>query len=303
LFNTFLPYIESILAHDYARPVSPDARPGQFMPRIVERVPNARWYNRCWRVGAPPALVGLANTIKLFFNPIILSLGCELLSFFFYHSNFSKKTEIQLQLMKMHHFVIPPMVTLVGLYVLFKRRRPGLVVTDDTSTSLGSFYGMPSGDVMLFTIIGAAVGEHGRPICGAVIPFIVSLERLLLGLHDITQVVVGMLFGFVIYRAFCAINEVWAIVINWVLAFFLPLTVFFDPELKDVRKGDFDNLQGWAIIDMGYLWFDVIYCAPPELRIFGDQGIRLTVAVVGAILWHVAYYYQSLNGISLSRCH
>jgi hypothetical protein len=36
--------------------------------------------------------------------------------------------------MKMHHFVIPPMATLVGLYVLFKRRRRGLVGTDDAST-------------------------------------------------------------------------------------------------------------------------------------------------------------------------
>jgi membrane-associated phospholipid phosphatase len=270
------------------------------MPVVVHRNPDAPWYRRCWRVDAPLFLISLANTIKFFCNPIILSLGCEALLVFLYHMSLPNKSEMQLQLMEMHHFVLPPMVTVVGLYVLFRQRRPGLTVTENGPVSFGTYYGMPSGDSMFFGIVGGLLWSKGKRILGVIVPVIVALERVVLGLHDASQVIVGVAFGVGVYWLFTTQNWARVIEVNWALAFFAPLVVFFDPALRNVRKGDFDNLQGWVIIDMGYLWFDVIYCAP-ERMVIADEGIRLWIAAGGAMIWHIVYYFQSLNGISFVK--
>jgi hypothetical protein len=208
---------------------------------------------------------------------------------------------MQQQLIEMHHFVLPPMVTLVGLYVLFGLKRPGLVRTKDRYVPLGPLYGMPSGDVMMFTMVGVALCVRGWWICGAVVPLVVSFDRIFLGLHDIAQVLVGILFGTIIYWIFSITHSIWTVIINWVLAFVLPLAVFSDPLLDDVRKGDWDNLQGWVLVDMGYLWFDIVYCAPAELLVIENEGLRLAVAVIGTVTWHICYHYQTRNGVSLVK--
>jgi hypothetical protein len=115
--------------------------------------------------------------------------------------------------------------------------------------------------------------------------------------------VAGVIFGIATYFAFMAGRPLLTLVLNWLSAGLLPLIVFTDPALADVEKDDFYNLQGWVIVDFGYLWFDFVYCAPPELRLIhiAHDGLRLAIAFGGLLLFHIAYTWQSLAGVSLVR--
>jgi hypothetical protein len=192
------------------------------------------------------------------------------------------------------------MLTVIGLYTLFRMRRPGVVVRGEERRPLGTYYGMPSGDAMMAAICGAALWKHGARLLAIILPIAVSFERLFLGLHDLRQVAAGVAFGWGFYLFLTTGNTTFNLALNWILAFVLPLLVFADPALADVRKGDFDSLQGWVIVSMGYLWFEVLYCAPPGMQ-FGTEGTRLGIAVGGALLLHIAYTYSALNGVSLVR--
>jgi membrane-associated phospholipid phosphatase len=272
------------------------------MGSVAHRADNPRWYDRCWLVDGPRPLTVLAQALRFVFDPILVVLSCEILLVLFHFTEFTNKPQIQSHLATAHHFLLPSMVTVVGLFVIFKQRRPGLQRRPDgTLAPLGTFYGMPSGDAFMFATVASALWASGRKFAGGLVAVLVSFERVFLGLHDVRQVMAGVAFGVATYAAFAVGNRLLTVIVNWVLALFLPLLVFLDPALADVEIGDFSNLQGWVIVDMGYVWFDFVYCAPRELRLITGDGLRLAVAVVGELAFHVAYTYQVQTGLSLVR--
>jgi hypothetical protein len=81
--------------------------------------------------------------------------------------------------------------------------------------------------------------------------------------------------------------------LNWIIGFFLPFLAFFDDALQTMQHDGANDLQLWVIVDLGYLFFDLIYCAPPGFRIFWflSDGTRLAIACFLSLMAHGTYQY------------
>ena len=238
-------------------------------------------------------------TVKLYFNPIIISLALELAFVALHFIDIENKHAIVQALCQFHHFIVPAMVTLVGLYAVFKQRRPGMRLVNGKYVPFGTYYGMPSGDVLMAATLGCLAFENEHRVFGVLLPLAVAFSRVVVGYHSVEQVVVGALFGVGNYEMSKLLNENGFVIVNWILALLLPLIVFFDHNCDCVEKYDFDNLQVWVVIDIGYLTFDILYCAPECL--YGQRsGARLTAAAMLTFFSHVLSYKMCEKGFSIT---
>lgn len=263
----------------------------------VDTEKNPRWYNCSWRARAPKYLVSLGMTIRTFFNTIIICFNVEFFAVLTALFDVPHKEIIGPYLQRLHHFVIPPMVTIVGFYTLFKQRRPTLLARNGETKKFSTYYGMPSGDAMLATFMACMIMESGRKGFAILLILAVCFSRVILGYHSVMQVTVGTLFGFIIYNASLYLGEATFTVINWTCALFLPLLVFFDEKLSKVEKYDYDNLQVWMVVDLPYLTFDMIFCSP-----WWPQNTTLVVLVftVSAFL-HTLSYVMCEKGLTVKE--
>jgi hypothetical protein len=101
--------------------------------------------------------------------------------------------QIHSTLSEMSHLMVIPMCTIVGLYLVFRQKRPGLITA--TQRSLGTPYGMPSGDA-LFSALFATVLFPNHSIVAIVLILSVGAARLIRGYHTVPQFFVGWIFGF-----------------------------------------------------------------------------------------------------------
>jgi membrane-associated phospholipid phosphatase len=91
------------------------------------------------------------------------------------------------------------MVTLIGFYVILKRKQPGMQFLNGRYVIFGTPYGMPSGDGMLRGLFSTFLIQKGRFCLGLGLYLLVSFEQVILGHHNIFQVIVGFSLGVLIY--------------------------------------------------------------------------------------------------------
>lgn len=258
-----------------------------------------KWHNCCWRIRVPSFLIWLGLTVKLYFNPIIISLCLEFSFVVLHFSDISNKELIVEKLCHLHHFIIPPMVTLVGFYAIFKQRRPSVHLVGGKYVAFGTCYGMPSGDVLMAATLGCTAIDNGYVLVGVLLTVFVSFSRVVVGYHSIDQVIAGALFGGVSFSLSKVMSEEHFVCLNWLLALILPMLVFFDKHCECVEKNDFDNLQVWVVIDIGYLTFDMFYCAPTCISGL-RSGTKLVIATLSILVSHVLSYKMCETGFSIT---
>ena len=175
-------------------------------------------------------------------------------------------------------------------------------LVDGKYERIGTVYGMPSGDSMHAAIICYLLFKK-EPIFSVLLWLSVCCSRVLVGYHNVLQVIAGSFIGFLYMVVRDALDENIFVIGNWILAALLPLLAFTDRNLVEVKKCDYDNIQLWVIVDNAYLSFDIIYCAPESLKIFKElsDGWLLILAASVAFFWNFLYQYLYINGISISK--
>lgn len=272
------------------------------MKTVIDAREGAKWYNCCWLAHIPQWVACYGFAVRRLFDPMLLIAALELGFALLLIAGAEHADEAREAMARLHNIVLGPMVTVVGLYAVFKQRRPGMRLVDGKYVRIGTVYGMPSGDSMLAAVLCCVM--FGRAPRTAVFLWLsVCASRLLVGFHDFTQVTAGSAFGFAYMALRRAVGERAFTVLNWASAGLVPLLAFLDKELAEVQKYDYYNIQLWVIVDISYLCFDIIYCAPEGLRMFAglSEGWRLTVAFACSWCWMIAYQYCYRNGISISK--
>jgi membrane-associated phospholipid phosphatase len=173
----------------------------------------------------------------------------------------------------LHNVILWPMVAVVGLYLIFKQRRPGM--RHATGQPHGSFYGMPSGDAMFAaSVVGFIFPKHRW--LAALVMTSVAASRVVRGLHSILQVFFGTITGCLaafLYRRWGAPFQI----ATRIFSFFSPFLTFFDRRLRGTcDPGCLDNLHAWVVQDLGVIAFDILVC--PLGGFERVTGARIAVA-------------------------
>lgn len=233
------------------------------------------FFNCCWLARLPTWAVDFGKAIGSMFDVINVTLGFELAIVIAKLANYNHKEQVLAKMFEVHNLVIIPMVTIVGFYMIFRQRRP--CFDSEKGCTVGTFYGMPSGDAMYGTIIGCFVARTNL-ILGIIIAISVSYSRVSKGYHTVLQTIVGSTIGIIAFIFYnCVSNDYqW---INWLLAFVLPLQVFIDPKLKKQIPKNFNNLHAWVFYDISTLTFDVLICAPKKLDLFKEHSPSIPVSI------------------------
>ena len=256
-------------------------------------------FNCSWFIILPKPLVLLGQTIGEYFDVVKLLNAIELGILLLQFSHFQYRDVLLDGLYKYHHLSIIPMTTIVGFYLIFKQRRPTYDVKN--KCPIGTYYGMPSGDVLYATLTACFIWQK-LPILSVLVVLSIVFSRISRGYHTLAQSIVGFSFGIGFYFLYDILGDYFH-PLNWILAFFLQLLVLFDPNLKKVRKYDFNNLHSWLFMDAAGLIFDFLLCAPQKYSIFpiGFPLIKKTiVGMLCAITSNFIGYYIAVNGISLT---
>lgn len=271
-------------------------------PPYQDAIPNAKWHNCSLIVRSPKYLVCLGEAIKFFFNPILMSLFLECLFIILYFGKFKHSEELHSCLCELHHFILPPMVLIVGLYGIFRQRRPTRKYINGVYYNLGTIYGMPSGDAFYSGVICYLLFKKA-PIFSILLITCICFSRTVVGYHTIPQVVVGVFSGILLCFLKDNIPHLTFVRLNWLTSSYLPLIIFFDKKFEIVDVGDYNNLQIWVVIDSAYVAFDYFYCAPKELMLFPDMpaGPRLAISIGLVLFFHLLSTYLYTNGISIVK--
>lgn len=267
-----------------------------------DAIPNAKWHNCSLIVRSPKYLVCLGEAVKFFFNPILMSLFLECLFVILHFTEFKNSDKIHSILCELHHFILPPMVLIVGLYGIFRQRRPTRKYVNGIYYNLGTIYGMPSGDAFYSGVICCLLFKKAQ-FFSILLIISVCFSRTVVGYHTIPQVVVGVSSGILLFILKENIPPLTFIRLNWLSSSYLPLIIFFDKKFEIVDAGDFNNLQIWVVIDAAYVAFDYFYCAPQELMIFPElsDGVRLAISIGLVLFFHLLSTYLYMNGISIVK--
>lgn len=298
IFCLFLNYFNQFLNTLVDFLMSSNSSPSPYR----DAIPNAKWYNCSLIVRAPKYLICLGEAIKFFFNPILMSLFLETLFIVLYFCDFKHSEEIHSYLCELHHLILPPMVQIVGLYGIFRQRRPTRKYVNGVYYNLGTIYGMPSGDAFYAGVICHLLFKKA-PIFSILLIICICFSRTIVGYHTILQVLVGVSAGILLCFAKDLIPHLTFIRLNWWLSSYLPLIIFFDKMFETVDVGDYNNLQIWVVIDSAYIAFDYFYCAPKELMIFPElsNGCRLSISIFLVLFFHVLSTFLYMNGISIVK--
>lgn len=264
------------------------------------------WYNRSFLAKNGGFLYYFCLTVGQIFNPVMWAMSTEILIVIFsLIANSSKIENKELFLIPtlntlkdFHHLYLPSLTTIVGLYAIFKQRRP--------EPKIGTIYGMPSGDSLFGGIISSVSYVFTESIWCFIIFFLISLSRVLKGYHTIGQVTFGSVLGLSIGFLYTIpknptfmLNKYYPknfnnnfIIINWLLAFFLPPIIFFDKNTCDPSKiNPGSNLHQWVFMDAIYLVFDGIICFPDSFYENFDStfnifpNLRLMIGVFFVIVF------------------
>ncbi|EGC39978.1 hypothetical protein DICPUDRAFT_96398 [Dictyostelium purpureum] len=215
--------------------------------------------NKCWR-NTESVLPLMANFIMQFVNPRTVAYTTTSILFLLpailllsnspsvYPVLKNKYTQLRVVLIHMLHRASYPLVLGVGLYAVFRQRRPCFC----DGSPIGSIYGMPSGDAMAGGILAAYLIDIApfypilSRVLGVCLMICVCFERTILGYHTIGQVVTGTSIGFILHfystrvpQWFLAVD----ILMQWILS---AIALQLDPHLV-YSPNDPNNLWVWFI--------------------------------------------------------
>ncbi|EAY19090.1 PAP2 superfamily protein [Trichomonas vaginalis G3] len=252
------------------------------------------WYNRCWRQYVPDFIIHCAEGVGGFINIIFIGLYCELIQIALYFMDFEEIDELRYIFEKVHNLLVVPLCTILGLYMLFKQKRPcGIPGTDKT---IGPSYGMPSGDALTAACFAVAYFKF-NPYISIFLILSVAFSRVFRGFHSILQVCVGTFIGIcyglgVLYGGsiFC--------IFNWAVAATLPFNTMFDKNMKIQKKHDPFNFTTWMFSNTGMWLIDFMTSAPKEIDIFEKYGKRKMsiIAITITTILRVIQYIGAEEG-------
>lgn len=219
-----------------------------------------KWYNKCWRIYLPKHFFYFGETVGKFFPLLIMGLYSEIFYLFLYLSNFSEKNELLNIFRVLHRLLVVPLSTILGLYLVFKQRRPCGIPGSDNKT-FGPLYGMPSGDSLASCCLATAFFRFS-PITSLIFGLFITSSRVFRGFHSILQVIIGGTMG-IIYGLLCVSEHPYFIFCNWIFSIFLPLLVLFDKNMAHQEKNNFSNYTTWLLSNSG-MWIFEICCLFPE---------------------------------------
>eukprot|EP01133_Synstelium_polycarpum_P017762 gene17762-21185_t len=204
-----------------------------------------------------PRTVAYTVSSILFILPALLLVGATPDA---YPTLKNKFLSLRISIVHMLHRAAYPLVLGVGLYAIFRQRRPCLC----DGVPVGSIYGMPSGDAMAGGILAAFLIDKApfypmfSRILGVLLMVCVCFERTILGYHSVGQVVTGTTIGFFLHFYSTRVPQ-WVLIIDiiaqWVLcavALQLDKTLVYAPN-------DPNNLFVWFIWGASFQVLVLIY--------------------------------------------
>jgi len=224
---------------------------------------NNKWHSRCWMGSMPNYLLDFGITIGCFFDVVRILFTIEFFIVFLHFSGFKHTSLLISKMNDFHHLIIIPMCAIVGVYLVFKQKRPCFSIKDNQQ--IGTLYGMPSGDA-LFSSLVACCSWKTNNIFSVLLVLCVCFSRVTRGYHSILQTIMGSLIGILIFYIRIISGDCF-IYFNWVFTFLLPLLVLFDRDLKEQRGTGSNNLYTWLVQDYLALFFDILICGPDSLWI------------------------------------
>lgn len=255
-------------------------------------IPNCSWLKRL-----PYPCVVVGQVIGELFNPVSILIAIEIFIVALHYLDIKNNDIIKQRFIEVHHLCVMPMCGVVGLYMIFKQRRPTYDV--QAKRQIGTLYGMPSGDSMLGAILGCYMSEN---IFVRVLPMIlVSYSRVARGFHSLAQVLIGTLTGVILYVLQKLYGDKLCLFI-WLFSFFTPFLVLFDPALKKTEQNDSYNLYGWLFLDLVSLSFDYCVIGPDKYNCFSSLsfGFRFLMFIIFSIITTTFGNYICERGVVLS---
>lgn len=222
------------------------------------------FFNKCWK-NNDSVLPLMASFIMQFVNPrtvaytttsmIVLLPAIFLLnnSPSIYPTLKNKYIQMKYVLIHMLHRASYPLVLGVGLYAVFRQRRPCFC----DGSSIGSYYGMPSGDAMAGGILAAYLIDKApfypviSRISGVLLMICVCFERTILGFHTVGQVITGTSIGFFLHFYSTRVPQ-WVLLVDIVAQWILSAVALqVDPHLI-YGPNDPNNLWVWFIWGLSF---------------------------------------------------
>ncbi|KAF2078565.1 hypothetical protein CYY_000188 [Polysphondylium violaceum] len=165
----------------------------------------------------------------------------------------NKYIQMKYVLIHMLHRAAYPLVLGVGLYAVFRQRRP----CECNGVRVGSIYGMPSGDAMAGGILGAYLIDKApfypviSRIAGFLLMVTVCFERTILGFHTVGQVITGTSIGFLLHFYSTRVPQ-WVLLVDIVAQWILcAVSLQVDPALG-YAPNDPNNLWVWFIWGLSF---------------------------------------------------
>ncbi|GAM19840.1 hypothetical protein SAMD00019534_030150, partial [Acytostelium subglobosum LB1] len=243
------------------------------------------FFNRCFK-NNEGVLPLLANFIMQFVNPRTVAITVSSMLFVLpammllgttpssYPTIKNKFLSLRVDIVHMLHRAAYPLVLGVGLYAIFRQRRPCIC----DGAHIGSYYGMPSGDAMAGGILGALLIDKApfypmfSRITGVLLMVCVCFERTILGYHSVGQVVTGTTIGFFLHFYSTRVPQ-WVLFIDiiaqWILA---TVALQVDPALV-YQQNDPNNLFVWFIWGLSFQVLVLFYLAMIGRSPFGGYGL------------------------------
>ncbi|EFA75582.1 phosphoesterase [Heterostelium album PN500] len=172
----------------------------------------------------------------------------------------NKFLSLRIATVHMLHRASYPLVLGVGLYAIFRQRRPCFC----NGAHIGSYYGMPSGDAMAGGILAAFLIDKApfypifARISGILLMICVCFERTILGYHSVGQVMTGTTIGFFLHFYSTRVPQ-WVLVFDifaqWVLS---AVAILVDPDLV-YASNDPNNLFVWFIWGVSFQFLVLLY--------------------------------------------
>ncbi|EGG14782.1 phosphoesterase [Cavenderia fasciculata] len=222
------------------------------------------FFNKCM-MNNENVLPLMANFIMQFVNPrtvayTVTSLLLILPAMFLvgaspsvYPALKNKYVSMRITIVHMLHRAAYPLVLGVGLYAIFRQRRP----CECNGVHVGSYYGMPSGDAMAGGILGAFLIDSApfyplfARVAGVLLMACVCFERTILGFHTVGQVLTGTSIGFFLHFYSTRVPQ-WVLIIDiiaqWVLSI---LALQLDKDLV-YASNDPNNLWVWFVWGLSF---------------------------------------------------
>jgi membrane-associated phospholipid phosphatase len=265
--------------------------------KLVDAI-GPEWWNCCWLTRAPKWLVALGEATAVFFNPLVMNDVVFSIALLNCVVDWPCKEALREILAICHNQMVVQMVGLIGLYVLFGQKRPG--IDPVTRKALGTPYGMPSGDAMLAGVIGAGL-IYKRPVFASLVTILVCGSRVLRGYHSILQVLFGALIGVGLSLGYFFIGASFHL-FCLIVSLFLPFVVYFDKSLVGhAIPQNVHNLYAWTLGGLSVLVTDVVLCPQKEMKWFEflTDSQRAWIAILGRLIFFGAESFMIYAGTTV----